>query len=139
MKSIIRFAAIAAFILALPAAAQNMDWNMVGSAGTVDEAAAAAAIYAFTDTNAHFAGANVGADVSIGAFVTIAEGTSIGPRTVIFPNVTIGSGARIGSDGIAPAFRVAKAPAAFAQHTESNTPSRSIPPPILCSASRAAT
>ena len=60
MKSIIRFAAIAAFILALPAAAQNMDWNMVGSAGTVDEAAAAAAIYAFTGTNAHFAGANVG-------------------------------------------------------------------------------
>ncbi len=60
MKNIIRFAAIAALALALPAAAQNMDWNMVGSAGIVDETAIGAGIYAFTGTNAHHAGAAVG-------------------------------------------------------------------------------
>ncbi len=54
MKTIIRLIAVATFAMALPAAAQ-MDWNMAGSTGNVDEAAAAAGIYAFTGTNAHHA------------------------------------------------------------------------------------
>lgn len=60
MKSILRFTVLAALVLALPAAAQNMDWNMAGSAGNVDEAAVNAGLFAFTGTNAHFRGANVG-------------------------------------------------------------------------------
>jgi len=60
MKSIIRITVLAALVLALPAAAQTMDWNMAGSAGNVDEQAANAGLYAFTGTNAHFRGANVG-------------------------------------------------------------------------------
>lgn len=60
MRNIIRFTLVAALVLALPAAAQTMDWNMAGSTGNVDEAAANAGLYAFTGTNAHFRGANVG-------------------------------------------------------------------------------
>jgi hypothetical protein len=60
MKTIIRFIVVATFAMAIPAAAQNMDWNMAGSAGNVDETAANAGLYAFTGTNAHFRGANVG-------------------------------------------------------------------------------
>jgi hypothetical protein len=59
MKNAIRVTALALLVLALPASAQ-MDWNMAGSAGNVDEQAANAGLYAFTGTNAHFRGNNVG-------------------------------------------------------------------------------
>jgi hypothetical protein len=58
MKNIIRFALVVVFALALPAAAQNMDWNMVGSAGNVDEASGG--LFAFSGTNAHIRGGMAG-------------------------------------------------------------------------------
>lgn len=60
MKNVIRVTTLALLVLALPAAAQTMDWNMAGSAGNVDEQAANAGLYAYTGTNAHFRGANFG-------------------------------------------------------------------------------
>jgi hypothetical protein len=61
MKLIVRLSLLSLLLVALPAAAQPlMDWNMVGSAGSVDEAAAAGFIYAYTNMTAHFAGGNLG-------------------------------------------------------------------------------
>lgn len=56
MKTILRFALLSLALVTLPASAQ-MDWNMVGSAGTLDPATAPGAVQYVNMTAQHAAGA----------------------------------------------------------------------------------
>lgn len=60
MKTICRLALLSLFLVSLSAAAQPMDWNMVGSAGSIDPATTIAGNVAFTAMSAHHRAANLG-------------------------------------------------------------------------------
>jgi len=90
MKAIIRLALLSLFLVSLSVAAQPaMDWNMVGSAGTIDPVTTAAGNVAFTNMTAHHAAGTLG-QVVLRYPVTNTFGSSSGTFLVPWNSMEVG-------------------------------------------------
>ena len=89
MKTLLRLSLLTLFLLSLSAAAQPMDWNMAGSAGSIDPATTAAGNVAFTNMAAHHNGAALG-NVVLRYPVTNTYGSSSGTFLVPWNQMEVG-------------------------------------------------
>lgn len=89
MKIIVRFALLSLFLVSLSAAAQPMDWNMVGSAGSIDPATTALGNLQFVNMTAQHAGGALG-QITLRYPVTNTFGSSSGVFTVPWTRMEVG-------------------------------------------------
>jgi hypothetical protein len=89
MKILIRFALLSLLLLTLSAAAQPMDWNMVGSAGSIDPATTALGNLGFTNMTAHHAAGAFG-QITLRYPVTNTFGSSSGTFLVPWNQMEVG-------------------------------------------------
>ena len=89
MKTLVRLSLLSLFLVTLSAAAQPMDWNMVGSAGSIDPATTGAGTIAFTNMTAHHRAGALGPLV-LRYPVTNTFGSSSGMFTVPWNQMEVG-------------------------------------------------
>ena len=89
MKTLIRLALLSLLLVTLSAAAQPMDWNMVGSAGSIDPATTALGNLQFVNMTAQHAGGALG-QITLRYPVTNTFGSSSGTFLVPWNRMEVG-------------------------------------------------
>jgi hypothetical protein len=89
MKTLLRLSLLTLFLVSLSAAAQPMDWNMVGSAGSIDPATTALGNLQFVNMTAQHAGGALG-QITLRYPVTNTFGSSSGTFLVPWNRMEVG-------------------------------------------------